>query len=212
MRSSRSRARASRGPKTSRASRSPTPLNSAIPRLFEAYAQAAGTDSAQVDWSVVSSGAIASTLVLGRADAVGYYSLSEAILGKATGGQELVQLRYSDAGLDFYSNGIIASERILDENLDVVRRFSEATWRGVRDAIANPQEAAAIMNRHHSQIDMDVAEGEIIAVGGLLSEDQSGVIDIDRMRQTVDVVSGAYDLQNPVTATDVFVAGMSGTE
>lgn len=160
----------------------------------------------------MSSDAIASTLALGRADAVGYYSLSEAILGKATGGQELVQLCYSDAGLDFYSKGIIASERILNENLDVVRRFSEATWRGLRDAIANPQEAAAIMNKHHSQIDMDVAEAEIIAVGGLLSGDQSGVIDIDRMRQTFDVVSGAYDLQNPVTATDVFVAGMSGTE
>jgi NitT/TauT family transport system substrate-binding protein len=45
---------------------------SSIPRMFPAYAKAAKIDPSKVKWTVVSSDAIAATLALGRADAVGY--------------------------------------------------------------------------------------------------------------------------------------------
>jgi NitT/TauT family transport system substrate-binding protein len=184
--------------------------NSAMPRLFKAYAEAAGIDAAKVKWTIVSSDAIPATLALGRADAVGYYSISEALLKKATGGKELVQLKYADAGMDFYSNGIIASERILKEKPDVVRRFVEATWHGLRDAIADPEEAAKILNKHHHQIDVDVGAAEVRAVAGLVDEAQGGKIDEERMQHTVDIVAGAYDMKSPVKATDIFAPGFTG--
>jgi len=178
--------------------------NSAIPRLFEAYAKAAGIDSAKVKWSVVSSDAIAASLALGRSDAVGYYSISEALLKKSAGNKELVQLKYADAGLDFYSNGIIASEKILQSNPDLVRRFVEATWRGLKDAAANPEEAAKILNKYHSQIDVDVGAAEVRAVASLVDMNAAGAIDEARMQKTVDIVSGAYEMKSKVKAQDVF--------
>ncbi|BEV46244.1 ABC transporter substrate-binding protein [Afipia carboxidovorans] len=178
--------------------------NSAIPRLFEAYAKAAGIDSSKVKWSVVSSDAIAASLALGRSDAVGYYSISEALLKKSAGNKELVQLKYADAGLDFYSNGIIASEKILQSNPDLVRRFVEATWRGLKDAAANPEEAAKILNKYHSQIDVDVGAAEVRAVASLVDMNAAGAIDEARMQKTVDIVSGAYEMKSKVKAQDVF--------
>jgi len=178
--------------------------NSAIPRLFEAYAKAAGIDSSKVKWSVVSSDAIAASLALGRSDAVGYYSISEALLKKSAGNKELVQLKYADAGLDFYSNGIIASEKILQSNPHLVRRFVEATWRGLKDAAANPEEAAKILNKYHSQIDVDVGAAEVRAVASLVDMNAAGAIDEARMQKTVDIVSGAYEMKSKVKAQDVF--------
>lgn len=180
---------------------------SAIPRLFPAYAKAANIDPSKVKWTVVASDAIPATLALGRADAVGYYSISEAILKKAIGDKELVQLKYADTGMDFYSNGIIASEEILQSNPDLVRRFVSATLRGLEYAIENPEEAAGILNSYHSQIDIDVGAAEVRAVGGLVDADNPGGIDLNRMQQTVDIVAGAFDLKNAVSAADVFVPG-----
>jgi NitT/TauT family transport system substrate-binding protein len=71
---------------------------SSIPKMFPAYAKAAGIDASKVKWTVVASDAIAATLALGRADAVGYYTISEALLKKTTGKNDLIVLRYSDAG------------------------------------------------------------------------------------------------------------------
>jgi NitT/TauT family transport system substrate-binding protein len=183
---------------------------SSIPRMFPAYAKAAKIDGAKVKWTVVASDAIAATLALGRADAVGYYTISEALLKKAIGPKELVVLTYADAGLDFYSNGIIADEKLLSSNPDLVKRFVAATMKGLKDSIANPEEAAKILNKYHRQIDVDIGTAEMKAVASLVRKplDKAGMIDLARMQRTVDIVTEAFALKQPVKAADVFVGGL----
>jgi NitT/TauT family transport system substrate-binding protein len=182
---------------------------SSIPRMFRAYAKAAKIDADKVKWTVVASDAIAATLALGRADAVGYYTISEALLKKSAGSKELVKLVYADAGMDFYSNGIIASEEVIKAKPDVVKRFVAATLRGLRDAIANPEEAAKILNKHHRQIDVDIGIAETKAVAGLVRSpaDKIGLIEQSRMKSTVDLVSEAFSLTSPINPADVYVPG-----
>src|SRR6478672_64063 len=180
---------------------------SSIPRMFPAYAKAAKIDATKVKWTVVASDAIAATLALGRADAVGYYTISEALLKKSIGSKELVILTYADAGLDFYSNGIIADEKLIATNPDVVKRFVQATLHGLKDSIANPEEAAKILNKHHREIDVDIGTAEVKAVAGLVSKDKPGMIDLPRMQRTVDIVSEAFALKQPVKAVDVYATG-----
>jgi len=184
---------------------------SSIPRMFPAYAKAAKIDAAKVKWMAVNSDAIAATLALGRADAVGYYTISEALLRKAIGPKELVILTYADAGLDFYSNGIIADEKLIASNPDLVKRFVTATLRGLRDSIANPEAAAKILQKYHREIDVDVGTAEVKAVGGLVRKpvDKAGVIELSRMKATVDIVTQAFDLKRPVKAEDVSAAGFA---
>ena len=182
---------------------------SSIPRMFPAYAKAAKIDGSKVKWTVVASDAISATLALGRADAVGYYTISEALLKKSTGKNDLVVLTYADAGLDFYSNGIIADEKVLASNPDLVKRFVAATLRGLRDAVANPDEAAKILNKHQRQIDVDIGAAETRAVAGLVRKpiEKAGQIDLPRMQSTVDIVSQSFTLKNPVKAADVYAPG-----
>lgn len=184
---------------------------SSIPRMFPAYAKAAKIDASKVKWSVVASDAIAATLALGRADAVGYYTISEALLKKSIGTKELVILTYADAGMDFYSNGIIAEEKLLASNPGLVKRFVKATLRGLKDSIANPEEAAKILNKYQRQIDVDVGTAEMKAVAGLVRKpaEKAGVIELPRMQRTVDIVAEAFSLKQPVNAADVFVSGFT---
>ena len=184
---------------------------SSIPRMFPAYAKAAKIDASKVKWTVVNSDAIAATLALGRADAVGYYTISEALLRKAIGSKELVILTYADAGLDFYSNGIIADEKLIASNPDLVKRFVTATLRGLRDAIADPEAAAKILHKHHREVEVAIGTAEVKAVSGLVRKpvDKAGMIELSRMQATVDIVSQAFDLKRPVKAEDVYVAGFA---
>lgn len=179
---------------------------SSIPRMFPAYAKAAKIDGDKVKWTVVASDAIAATLALGRADAVGYYTISEALLKKATGKTDLVILTYADAGMDFYSNGIIAEEKLIASNPDLVKRFVAATLHGLRDAIANPEEAAKILNKYQRQIDVDIGIAETKAVASLvrMPVEKAGQIELGRMESTVDIVSKSFTLKQPVKAADVF--------
>ena len=120
--------------------------------------------------------------------------------------QPLFSAAHADAGLDLYGNGIIASDSIIKSNPDLVRRFVTATMQGLKDAIANPQEAGAIMNKHHREVDADVAAGETKIVGTLTGQ-PLGVLDGGRVKKAIEIVSGAYTLKFAVTPEDIYAPG-----
>ena len=186
--------------------------SSSIPRMFNAYAKAAKIDASKVKWTVVSSDAIAGTLALGRADAVGYYTISEALLKKAVAPKELVYLTYAGAGMDFYSNGIIANDKIIASKPEMVKRFVAATLRGLKDTISDPDAAARILNKYQRQIDVDVGAAEIRSVASLVQvpPEPLGTVSPARMQLTIDLVADAFDLKKPVAVADVYADGFVG--
>jgi NitT/TauT family transport system substrate-binding protein len=138
---------------------------SAVPKLFDAYAKAAHIDAGKVTWLVATSDALPAMLTTGRADGIGQFIVGEPLLAKSAAPKEIFALSYADAGLDLYGNGIIASDGLIKSNPDLVRRFVTATMQGLKDAIADPQEAGAIMHKHHREVDTDIATGETKIVG-----------------------------------------------
>ena len=185
---------------------------SAVPKLFSAYAQAAHIDATKVTWLVATSDALPAMLTTGRADGIGQFTVGEPLLAKAAAPKEVYALSYADAGLDLYSNGIIASDGTIQSNPDLVRRFVTATLQGLRDAIANPVEAGEIMHKYHREVDADIAAGETKIVGTLTSQPglPLGTIDPARMQKSLQIVSAAYTLKYPVKAEDVYAPGFVG--
>lgn len=183
--------------------------SSSLPKLFPAYAKAAKIDPSKVKWLYVTSDAIAATLALGRSDAVTYYTISQKLMEKAVGPKQLKVLKFSDVGMDFYSNGIIANDNVLATNPDMVRRFVRAALHGLKDAIANPEEAAKILNKYQRQIDVDVGTAEMKVVGSLVQDppEPLGSVDVPRMQRTIDLVKGSFELKKPVNVDDVFAPG-----
>jgi NitT/TauT family transport system substrate-binding protein len=185
---------------------------SAVPKLFGAYAKAAGIDASKVSWVVAGSDALPGMLSLGRVEGIGQYTVGEPLLKKSAAPKEIVRLAYSDAGLDFYGAGIIAMDSTIKSQPDMIRRFVTATLRGLKDAIANPGEAGEIMNKHHRQIDVDVATGEteMVAALAVVPNTPLGSVDPAGVQRTIDFIAGAYTLKNPVTVADIFAPGFVG--
>lgn len=183
---------------------------SAMPKMFGAYAKAAGIDASKVTWVVAGSDALPGMLALGRVDGIGQYTVGEPLLKKAAAPKDIVALTYSDAGLDYYGSGIVTMESTLQSNPDLVKRFVAATLRGLKDAIANPQQAGEIMHKYHREVDEGVARDETIKVGQLATVPGApmGSIDEARLQRTIDVVAGAYTLKGAVKPADIYAPNM----
>src|SRR5712691_8156084 len=179
---------------------------SAVPKLFDAYAKAAHIDAGKVTWLVATSDALPGMLTTGRADGIGQFIVGEPLLAKSAAPKQVFALSYADAGLDLYGNGIIASDSLIKSNPDLIRRFVTATMLGLKDAIANPQEAGTIMNRHHREVDADVAAGETKIVGTLTGQ-PLGVLDAGHVRRAIEIVGGAFTLKHPVAPDDIHAPG-----
>lgn len=64
-----------------------------------------------------------------------------------------IPLREENEALDFYTPVIIASEKQLNENPDLVKKFLKATSQGYQYAIANPDEAADLLLKAVPELD-----------------------------------------------------------
>ena len=182
---------------------------SAVPKLFAAYAKAAKIDASKVTWLVATSDALPAMLTTGRADGIGQFTVGEPLLAKAAAPKQVFALSYADAGLDLYSNGIIASDSTIKSNPDLVRRFVTATLQGLKDAIANPKEAGDIMHKYHREVDADIATAETKIVGTLTDQPglPLGTLDAGHVQKAIDIVSAAYTLKYPVKPDDVYAPG-----
>jgi NitT/TauT family transport system substrate-binding protein len=78
-------------------------------------------------------------LASGQQDIIVGYTANEPIQLRARG-IPVTEIRVSDY-VQLASNGILASEKVIEENPKLVRGFVEAFLKGVADTIANPEEA-----------------------------------------------------------------------
>jgi NitT/TauT family transport system substrate-binding protein len=185
------------------------PAGGSIPDMFPAFSKAAGIDASKVKWVVAASSALPGLLASGKVPCVGQFTVGEPMLRAQAAPKKLVRFAFSDSGLNYYGNGLIATEATIKSSPDLVRRFVEATVKGMKTAFANPAEAGAILHKYHPEVDVGVAKGETEAVAELAEVKGTPLAQIDpsRMQATLDVVNGAFKLKSPISAGDVYVAG-----
>jgi len=182
---------------------------SSVPKLFATYAKAAGIDTGKVKWIAVNSDALPGMLTTRRVDGIGQFTVGEPLLATAAAPKEIRGFLYSDAGLDYYSNGIIASDIMIETNPGLVRRFVAATLEGLKSAMADPKEAGEIMHKYHREIDADLAIGETRKVTELATQPNAalGTIDPGRAQKTIDTVAETFALKKCVSPTDIYASG-----
>jgi NitT/TauT family transport system substrate-binding protein len=182
---------------------------SAIPLIFKAYAEATGIDEQKVKWISADSAALPGLLATDKVDAIGQFTVGQPLLAAAVKPRSLTRLAYKDAGLDYYANGIVATEATIKENPDVLKAFIRATFKGMHDAFANPTEAGEIMNKYHKEISSEVAKGETELVKELASVpgQKMGVINEGRIKRTIDIMAKSYPMKQPVQPRDMSVPG-----
>jgi NitT/TauT family transport system substrate-binding protein len=183
--------------------------SSSVRLLFPAFAKAAGIDASKVKWVVAEGSALPSMLANGRVDAICQFSVGEPLIAAAVAPKEISRIAYKDAGMNFYGNGIIASEEMIAQHPDQVKAFVRATLKGMKDAFANPAEAAAIMAKYQKELAPAVIEGETKLVGELaeVKGQKLGFIEPKSITETVDLMSTNFTLKTPVQPADLFAAG-----
>jgi NitT/TauT family transport system substrate-binding protein len=150
-------------------------------------------------------------LATGRAEAVGQFTVGEPMLAAAVAPKKLVKFAYRDVGLDYYGNGIIASEELIAKEPDMLRRFVAATLRGMKDAFADPTMAGETIARYQKQIKPEIGAAETEQVRDLAVRpgQKLGAIDPSRVAETVKVVAAAYTLNKPVAPEEMWAAGFT---
>ena len=182
---------------------------SSIPIIFNAYAQATGIDAKKVKWVTAEVSALPSLLAAQRVDGVGQFTVGEPLLADAVKPKKLTRIAYKDAGLEYYGNGIVATEQTIKDNPALLKAFVRATLRGMRDAFANPAEAGEIMHKYHKEISAEVAQGETELVRELavVPGQTLGAIDDAHVKRSIDIMQKSFPMKNPVQSQDLYVPG-----
>ncbi|WP_051048807.1 ABC transporter substrate-binding protein [Rhodopseudomonas sp. B29] len=104
--------------------------SSSVRLLFPAYAEAAGIDASKVTWVAADGAALTSILATKRADGIGQFTVGAPLVEKATAPNSVRILAYKDAGLNYYGNGLIASEDTISKDPNLLKAFVRATIKG----------------------------------------------------------------------------------
>jgi NitT/TauT family transport system substrate-binding protein len=118
---------------------------------------------------------------------------------------EIGWIPYSAFGLDIYGNGIVTSEKLMEENPELVRSFLDATYRGYQWVHDNPDGATDIITSHYPVLDKEITRQQITELMELMSGGKSlGWLEEDKVSRTLDFLAGAYGVEEGMTVDDIY--------
>jgi len=179
--------------------------------LWPALATANGIDMNKVALINIQPSAKAQSLSAKRVDAVfdwivGNLGYWEAGLDK----DKLVLIPWSKWGVNPYGNALMASEKIIKERPDMLRRFLDATMQGWKWSIENPEKAAEIFVKSNPEVPPLAAMVRFVDdLQGLVDVPMNqkyklGWMDDARMEETVNNINKYFTVERPVTAKEMY--------
>ncbi|WP_249977420.1 ABC transporter substrate-binding protein [Vreelandella olivaria] len=191
------------------------PANDGALRLFPAFASLAGIDTDSIEVMNIEPRLREQMLNRGQVDAVfGFVNTVRfnAMLAGIDPDERLHFIRYGDYGMDLYSNALIVSRQLADENPEAVQGLVRAINRGVADVLADPEAGMDAVMAQEPLINRDVETARLAATiedemnHPELADVGLGNIDETRMREAIDIVVAAYGLEHTPALETVFNA------
>lgn len=138
-------------------------------------------------------------LIAGREDAVVVYVANEPNQLNAMGYP--VDVLLTADYLPLVSNGILTNEKTIRENPDLVRRMVRATWRGIAEAAAKPEEAFEISKKYVenlAQADQEVQKRVLASSIELWQVEKKGRSDVQSWKNMHDILLEMNLLKQPL--------------
>lgn len=176
--------------------------------LFPAYARANGVDPQSVKWVFTDFNSLPGLLVTKQVDAIGQFVMGKPTLQRRVPNDDIVFLPYQAAGLDFYSNVVIASDATLRDKPELAAAFMRATVKGMRDAFANPGEAGVIMQKSLPLLEPSLIAAETTIVAELANTPETktdglGVMSRAKVEETIRIMTRNFQLDHQVGVDEV---------
>jgi NitT/TauT family transport system substrate-binding protein len=132
--------------------------------------KAAGVDASKVTLLKVDPGALAPMLASGQVDATINWTTASPPFVKALDsvGKKLKILPWSAVGFDGYGYSVFASDKIIAEHPDVLRRFVKAYMLAMKAALDNPADVAKAMKSTFPEMDEALVEEQFRTIMPLI--------------------------------------------
>lgn len=112
---------------------------------FPIYLEKVGVAADQVNQQSLDAAGKMAALMSGRVDGLIGFAHDQGPTIANKSGREVTYLKYSDAGLNFFSNGLIANDSTIADSPDLVQAMVEATSESFAAAAADPDAAVEAM-------------------------------------------------------------------
>lgn len=189
------------------------PANDGALRLFPAFASLTDIDTDSIEVMNIEPRLREQMLDRGQVDAVfGFVNTVRfnAMLAGIDPDERLRFIRYGDYGMDLYSNALIVSRQLVDENPDAVQGLVRAINRAVADVLDDPEAGMDAVMAQEPLINRDVETARLAATiedemnHPELADVGLGNIDEARMRKAIEIVVDAYGLEHAPELETVF--------
>lgn len=179
---------------------------SVVRNLFPTYAQLAKIDYNKVKWQDGQAAELIGTLASGKVDGIGQFVVGRPTIAAVTK-KEPTFLPYSDYLTDLYGNVLITSTKKAKEKPEEVKKFTAALIKGLEYSLANPAEAAQILQKKEATANVKAAEAEIQLMGSFVrsagSGEKIGTIDPQRVARGIAILQGAGQIPAGMTPEQI---------
>ena len=130
--------------------------------VFPALAKLHGIDENKITWVNAAPPAKVPFLVTGKVDATTAFTTTgpQYKLAAKDAGKEVVEILFTNWGIDVYGMGLGATDRAIKEKPDLIRRVVRATYQGIAWSTEHPEEAVDLfLKGHPAQTRGRVAKG-----------------------------------------------------
>ncbi len=156
---------------------------------------------------------LVTTLSSGNADAVISWTTSSTLFKKELekSGQKLNIILWTECGLEGYGYSLFASNKLIAERPDIIRKFVRAFLLGIKMALADPSDVAKSMKALFPELDIETLLQQFDTIVPLISNaitrsENLGTFDRARVRKTWEWTAKAHSLPfdrlDPETAVD----------
>ncbi len=187
------------------------PKVSALRSTFPALAKLNGINPCGVNWVNIPGSGLHAAVLSGKVDSIATFStIGPKLLPKAMKHNvAIIPILFSDYGLDLYSVTMIAQEKSIKENPAQLRRFVEASWRGVAYAVENPDQGVKDLLKNQKTLS-EVTERKVwrIVVNHMLTPYQRthglGHMSAAKTKMTRDITFKAHNITKNIPVEDLY--------
>lgn len=188
------------------------PANDGALKLFPAFCKIAKIDCTGVKLSNMQPNLRENMLMQGQVDGTfGYVNTIRfsAKLAKIDD-DKIRYIKYSDYGMDLYSNAIIVPKKMVKEKPELVKGFLRALNKGMLDSIKEPEASVAAVAKREPLINLKLERERFDATFAdemnhpEIKKIGLGSIDEERLKRSIDIMVDALALPRSPAASEVW--------
>ena len=188
------------------------PANDGALKLFPAFCKIAKIDCTGVKLSNMQPNLRENMLMQGQVDGTfGYVNTIRfsAKLAKIEESQ-IRYIKYSDYGMDLYSNVIIVPKKLAKEKPEVVKGFLRALNKGMQDSIKEPEASVASVAKREPLINLKLERERFDATFAdemnhpEIKKIGLGSVDEERLKRSIDIMVDALALPRSPAVSEVW--------